>query len=299
MNTGRRDCEPLHARRPRGYGRSRRDGVGCRRAVSCRERVGDHEEQVETGRDNRDPWTWTQTSQPPGARHPRRRAARHGRLASDWAMADDRAVLFGSRSPTGRLGRLGSRNTRFIALVRDQRRIVHVFPRWNRRERMILPRNRDPRLVTVRRGGTLLDADHRLLALWAADCAEHVLNLFEQARPGDDRPRRAIEQTRAWVRGECTMTQGRAAAGAANDAAREAAHAAGQAAVVAHVAAHELGAAAYAIRAVRAAAPKDEREEAGRGECRWQRAQLPDEIRELVLDDQRVRNEVCWFVFEC
>jgi len=69
--------------------------------------------------------------------------------------------------------------------------------------------------------------------------------------------------------------------------------------VAAHVAAHELGAAAYAIRAARAAAPKDEREEAGRRECRWQREWLPGEIRELVLDDQRVRNEVCWFVFEC
>jgi hypothetical protein len=64
------------------------------------------------------------------------------------------------------------------------------------------------------------------------------------------------------------------------------------------VAAHELGAAAYAIRAVRAAAEADG-ENAGRRECEWQRAQLPDEIRELVLDDQRLRNELCWFVFDC
>ena len=82
-------------------------------------------------------------------------------------------------------------------------------------------------------------------------------------------------------------------------AAREAAYAAGQAAVVAHVAAHELGAAAYAIRAVRAAAPKDQQIEAGRSECAWQRAQLPAGIRELVLDDQRLRNQYCWFVFDC
>jgi hypothetical protein len=65
------------------------------------------------------------------------------------------------------------------------------------------------------------------------------------------------------------------------------------------VAAHELGAAAYAIRAVRAAAGQDEGIEAGRRECRWQRAQLPSEIRELVLDDQRLRNELCWYVFDC
>jgi hypothetical protein len=68
---------------------------------------------------------------------------------------------------------------------------------------------------------------------------------------------------------------------------------------VAHVAAHELGAAAYAIRVARAAVPADDRLAAGRRECQWQRAQLPTEIRELVLDDQRLRNEYCWFVFDC
>ena len=170
---------------------------------------------------------------------------------------------------------------------------------------MILPKERDRRFITIRRGGTLTDATHRLLALWAADCAEHVIHLFEQVRPADERPRWAIEQVRAWVRGEITMTQSRNAAGYANaaardlsGAAREAAHAAGQAAAVAHVAAHELGAAAYAIRAARAAAPKDGRDQAGRIECQWQRDQLPDAIRELVLDDQRLRNGICWSVFD-
>src|SRR5207248_182617 len=56
---------------------------------------------------------------------------------------------------------------------------------------MILPKDRDPRFVTIRRGGTLTDSDHQLLALWAALCAEHVLDLFESARPLDPRPRRA------------------------------------------------------------------------------------------------------------
>lgn len=68
---------------------------------------------------------------------------------------------------------------------------------------------------------------------------------------------------------------------------------------MAHVAAHELGAAAYAIRAARAAAAAEERLETGRRECQWQRAHLPDDIRELVLDDQRLRNEYCWFIFDC
>jgi len=171
---------------------------------------------------------------------------------------------------------------------------------------MILPKIRDPRFVTIRRGGTLTDADHQLLALWAARCAEHVLGLFESARPDDPRPRHAIAHARAWARGEVAMMQARAAGGhamgAARDlrgAARHAAYAAGQAAVVAHVAAHELGAAAYAIKAARAAAPDGEGDAAGRRECRWQRDQLPEEIRELVLDDQRLRNDICWSVFDC
>jgi hypothetical protein len=174
------------------------------------------------------------------------------------------------------------------------------------RRSMILPKVRDPRFITIRRGGTLTDADHQLLALWAAACAEHVLPLFEAEKPADARPRQAIEQARAWARGEIRMSQARAAGGhamaAARDlsgAARYAAYAAGQAAVVAHVAAHELGAAAYAIKAARVAAPEGEGERSGRRECQWQREQLPDAIRELVLDDERSRNEICWSVFDC
>ncbi len=171
--------------------------------------------------------------------------------------------------------------------------------------RTVFTEKRDRRLVTARRGGTLRDADHRLLAAWAADCAQRVLSFFERARPGDDRPRRAVERARAWARGEITMAQARTAAFAAHAAAREAsgaakeaARAAAHAAAVAHVAEHELGAAAYAIRAARAAASADKREEAGRRECRWQRARLPAGIRRLVLDDQKRRNGKCWFLFD-
>ena len=171
---------------------------------------------------------------------------------------------------------------------------------------MILPRIRDPRFITVRRGGSLQGDDHRLLAIWAADCAQHVLHHFERARPKDDRPRRAIDLGRAWARGEISWAEARTAAGHANAAARDlggaarhAAYAAGQAAAVGHVAAHELGAAAYAVKAARAAAAEGEGEQAGRRECQWQRDRLPDEIRDLVLDDQRLRNELCWFAFDC
>ncbi len=171
---------------------------------------------------------------------------------------------------------------------------------------MILPEVRDPRLVTIRRGGSLTDVDHHLLALWAADCAEHVLRLFEAARPDDPRAREAIEAARAWTRGELRMMRARAAGGHAMGAARDlrgaarfAAYAAGQAGAVAHVAAHELGAAAYAVRAARAQAPAALAAEAGRAECRWQRDRLPAAIRDLVLDDQRLRNDICWHAFDC
>lgn len=166
--------------------------------------------------------------------------------------------------------------------------------------------HRDPRFVTVRRGGTLEDPQHRLFAAWAADCAEHVLDYFSSQHPEDDRPKGAIEQARAWSRGEISMTEARQASVAAHGAARastgaahEAARAAGHAAATAHMADHELGAAAYAIRAVRVATPPEKRDEAGRIECQWQRAQLPEAIRALVLSDQKLRNHKLWSLFEC
>jgi hypothetical protein len=171
---------------------------------------------------------------------------------------------------------------------------------------VILPKIRDPRFITLRRGGTLSNENHHLLALWAATCAEHVLPFYEQVQPLDRRPRQAIEYVRKWTKGAVSMQESRAAGGHAMAAAREltgparfAAFAAGQAAVVAHVAAHELGAAAYAIKAVESAVPLSESEEKGKQECQWQRDQLLPEIRDLVLDDQRLRNDICWSVFDC
>lgn len=169
----------------------------------------------------------------------------------------------------------------------------------------ILPKERDPRLITVRRGGTLTDEHHRLLAEWAALCAEHVLPLFERERPSDSRPRDAIAVGRAWIRGEVRMGDAHQAAFSANgaarglpDAAKFAALAAGQAVAVAHVAAHDLGAAAYAIRAVCASVPPAGVEAARLGEREWQRERIPADLRDLVLDDQQRRSEICWHVFD-
>ena len=168
---------------------------------------------------------------------------------------------------------------------------------------MILSPDRDPRLITIRRGGTLTDDHHQLLALWAADCAEHVLSLFAAVAPDDPRPSEAIAAARKWADGQMPMMTARAAGGHAMGAARPltgaarfAAYSAGQAACVGHVAEHDLGAAAYAIKAVAAAHPNDP-DAAAAAERDWQRERLPEAVRELVLDDQARRNSLCWNVF--
>jgi hypothetical protein len=169
---------------------------------------------------------------------------------------------------------------------------------------MILPKIRDPRFITIRRGGTLTDEDHHRLAIWAAKCSEHVLYLFENEKPDDDRPRKAIELAYSWAQGKVKLVDAKNGAYYSNMAAKNniaaakyAALSAGQAAVVGHVAAHELGAAAYAIRAVMAASNDDNRIINAINECEWQRNQLPNEIRDLVIDDEVKRNEICWNVF--
>jgi hypothetical protein len=169
----------------------------------------------------------------------------------------------------------------------------------------ILPTERDPRLITLRRGGTLTDDHHRLLAGWALACAAHVLHLFEDQQPGDGRPRAALDIGHAWIRGEVPMRVAHQAAFAANaagrglpDPARFAALSAGQAVAVAHVAAHDLGAAAYAIRAVGATVAADAGARAQARERVWQGARIPGEVRALVLEDQRLRSALCWHVFD-
>ena len=123
---------------------------------------------------------------------------------------------------------------------------------------------------------TLSRVERRIVAVWAADCAERVLGLFEVQAPGDTRPRDAIARTRAFGRGELDVAReiGRrfAGAGAAREAstpaAAAAARAAGQAAAIPHMGAHGLGAAAYAAKAVGLAAP--DRPQAVSEEIQWQ-----------------------------
>jgi len=135
---------------------------------------------------------------------------------------------------------------------------------------------------------TLTEADRRILAVWAADCAARVLRLFESQAPGDSRPREAIDGLRAFARGELGIGVLRALSARAHAAAREvqepvavaAARAAGHAAATAHMAAHARGASAYAARAAGLAAPQDPA--AASGEIGWQLRRASPAVREVL-----------------
>ena len=130
------------------------------------------------------------------------------------------------------------------------------------------------------------EQDHKTLVLWAADCAEHVLPLFERTHPNDDRPRKALEAGRAWVDGLIPMSAARAAAFASHAAARDsdsataraAARAAGHAAATAHVASHARHAATYAVTAAGVTT-----------EHNWQMRRVPKHLRPLAF--QPIRND--------
>lgn len=132
---------------------------------------------------------------------------------------------------------------------------------------------------------TLSESDRRLVAQWAADCAERVLWLFEAEHPSDDRPRATIARTRAFARGELDTASeirrrfggGASAREAASPAASAAAKAAGQASAICHMGAHALGAAAYAVQAASLAAP--DRAEAAEAEICWQLSHMSNEVR--------------------
>jgi hypothetical protein len=135
--------------------------------------------------------------------------------------------------------------------------------------------------------------DQRSMATWAADCAERVLPFFEKAYPKDDRPRKAIEACRTWVRtGVFRMADIRGASLAAHAAAREAkenevacfaAHAAGQAVATAHVPQHAYGGAYYALKAIAALDPANAEVKVAK-ERNWQSRHIPEHLREEIMN---------------
>lgn len=137
----------------------------------------------------------------------------------------------------------------------------------------------------VRSPQTLSEFDRRLVAAWAAACAERVLWVFEAERPSDGRPRSAIARAWAFSRGELDTASeirrrfgdGSAAKEAKSAAAAAAARAAGQASAICHMGAHALGAAAYAVRAASLATPA--RPSAAEDEISWQFTQMTTDVR--------------------
>jgi len=135
--------------------------------------------------------------------------------------------------------------------------------------------------------------DQKLLAIWAADCAEHVLPYFEKKYPEDNRPKEAIETLQAWIdTGEFKMAVIRGSSLAAHAAARKAkkdsaaqfaARAAGQAVATAHVPSHSIGAAWYGIKAVNAAGADTDKER------EWQYQRLPKHLRPFILQLSKKR----------
>lgn len=135
---------------------------------------------------------------------------------------------------------------------------------------------------------SLSESDRRIVAAWAADCAERVLPLFEAEAPSDGRPADAIARARAFARGELDAAgeirrrfeAGRAAKVVAGPAAVAAARSAAQAAGVAHMGAHALGAAGYAARAADLAEP--DRAGAAQDEIRWQLEHASAPVRDAL-----------------
>ena len=136
--------------------------------------------------------------------------------------------------------------------------------------------------------------DHRLLVIWAANCAEHILGYFENSYSQDDRPRKAIEAGRAWARDTLATGKARKAAFIAHASAREAsfpearaaARAAGHAAATAHVPDHARHAADYAIKAVSEKLPTEcDVNTAISAERDWQYMNLAVHLRRVVFPD--------------
>lgn len=150
---------------------------------------------------------------------------------------------------------------------------------------------RNEKFKAKHRGGPLKIHNHRLLSTWAADCAERVLSIFEDANPEDNRPRKSIENARAWAQEEMSVGEARNASISAHAAAREsgniaaqyAARSAGHAAATAHMADHALRSAMYALKAIKETSTIGNMDNNADQEEKWQTDKLPAEIRELVL----------------
>jgi hypothetical protein len=142
---------------------------------------------------------------------------------------------------------------------------------------------RDKRFIAEHRGGLLKKDHHRELIIWACKCCEHVLSLCPETV--DVRLINALWIAKEWATGNAKTGDAMKASVSSHAAAREAANpvsvaiarSIGHAVATAHMADHSLGAAIYALKAVKFAGKSID------AERKWQNEQLPPEIMELVL----------------
>jgi hypothetical protein len=142
---------------------------------------------------------------------------------------------------------------------------------------------RDKRFIAEHRGGPLKKEQHRQLIKWARECSEHVLPLVD--RNSDMRLLQALQIAREWENGTLKTGAAMKASLAAHAVATESsnpvviavARSVGHAVATAHMSDHSLGAAIYALKAIKNA------NKSVATEKKWQNDQLPSEIRELVL----------------
>src|SRR5512140_1313712 len=142
---------------------------------------------------------------------------------------------------------------------------------------------RDKRFIAEHRGGLLKKEHHKQLIKWACKCSEHVLPLCFEAV--DERLINALLIVKEWAGGNAKVGDAMKASVSSHAVARESvnpiliaiARSIGHAVATAHMADHSLGAAIYALKAVKFAGKSITVER------KWQNEQLPSEIRELVL----------------
>lgn len=150
---------------------------------------------------------------------------------------------------------------------------------------------RDRRFVAEHRGGPLTKDQQRHLIIWAASCARHVFPLY-RGEP-DQRLTNALKVAEEWAKGNSTVGDARkasldsiAVANEVSDSISVAiARAVGHAVATAHMADHSLGGAIYALKAVQIAGKSVENEK------KWQNAQLPESIKNLILTSRVVKEK--------
>jgi hypothetical protein len=142
---------------------------------------------------------------------------------------------------------------------------------------------RDKRFIAEHRGGLLKKDHHRELIKWSCNCCEHVLPLCIETI--DERLVNALIIAKEWGRDNAAVGDAMKASVKSHAVARESsnpisiavARSIGHAVATAHMADHSLGAAIYALKAVKFAGKSIDAERI------WQNEQLQSEIKEFVL----------------